>query len=848
MEGTTTNVKKKRKRSSPLEMLINNTPIADTRRRKNEPTPNNTTAATTPAIQSSTNDEQQQETPESDLRPIRLAAEDPSGFKRRHTPRAIVNCSQEGGVRGNSDTNPFEGGDTSSEDENDNDCHDDGEDDSLDNDNDDVAADDDDEDEEEEKAEDGIADSRSNRNNNNQMKNKNITPAIPPDNVLLPFQALCDSYKKFPCPGCRRKGHLEAKHYFKGSISDLVITCQRCSERVIVRSPFHKRNEQEEAFDYRNPKATTSFSDYFINHGLVLMMQLLGIGNDGLSIIFAFLGLAVSKGQYAKWKQLQDLVGIAEEQVAKVVMKDNLEEEIEKVKEVAKGNFNDWFFQGGGNTKSTDERVQKMRTLLKMQGDCVGIAVSMDGAWQRRAIGLSGGNSLSGHNMAIGCHTGKILNSVVYSKSCITCNRYTQRNMPKPQHRCPKNFDKGLSSKSMEPKASVQHKLDIDRGDGKAYINTLLTDDDSTVRANMIYSHTEVANRDYPGWNDVGGCGKGGTDWPYCVKMNRKGVTYKSYYQDKGKVPLDVPPIETFISDKGHRVKCIGKMVFKMKAKTENPDEIGLKKWECLKLKKCAGYFFKGPSNQELPINEFKKKAHCIYLHHFDDHSCCNESWCKVLKSRRRDNPLALAPAYLAKFRCKQRDFELFTRLKAGFAPFLTDTQLAMVYHSFHTNKNESLNRRVSAVAPKDRYFSGTKSLNDRICNVVITDSVGYTKGFLRVLQTIDETISLSPVIKEWCVRKDKTMTREDIRRNKPEIKRRRAEAINKEIREGRLSDARAKREGMDYGSGIALEQEENFIEESRATAVTTPADNVIDGALRAANPQTRRENDTFCL
>jgi hypothetical protein len=816
---------KKRKRSTGLQMLINNTPIADTRRRRSNGNPaaavtaSNTSSvafAHTPAVRGVHNKGSSEQTPESDLRPTRLAESASSGFRRR-TPRSVTFRQQQE----RDATSPLN--DEEEEDLVDNDSEDDEEYNSEDDDN------------IEDDKEESLLDEESD-DTTGKIKQR---PAIPPDNVLLPFQALCDSYNKFPCPGCRRKGHLQVKQYFKGSISDLVITCQRCQERVIIRSPFHKRNENEEAFDHRNPKATTSFSDYYINYSLVLMMQLLGVGPDGLGIIFGFLGLAASKGQYAKWKQIQNVVGIAEEEVAKAVMKDNLEEEIEAVKATAKEQFNEWYFRGGGSTKPTDERVQRMRTLLKMQGDRVGIGVSMDGAWQRRAIGLGSGNSHSGHNMAVGCHTGKIINLVVYSKSCITCNRYKKKNLPRPQHRCPKNFDRRQSSKSMEPKASVQHKLDIDRGESKAYIHTLLTDDDSTVRSNMIHSYSAVANRDYPGWNQDGGCGKGGTDWPYCVKVSKKGVTYKHYYSDKGKIPLDLPPIQTFLSDIGHRVKCIGKMVFKMKVRTENPNEIGLQRWECLKLKKQAGYFLKQPANQELPFDTFKKRVHCIYLHHFNDHSCCDVSWCKVLKSRRTEEPLQLTPAYLAKFRCRQRDAELFQRVKNGYAPYLTDTQLKMVYHKFSSNKNESLNRRVTAVAPKDRYFSGTKSLNDRICNVVVTDSVGYVQGFRRILHKIDNELILSPVIEEWCYRKDQTMTREDTHRKKPEVKQRRAEAINKEIREGKLADARSKRDGMDYGSGIALEEEHDL--EGEAVAA---ADNAIDEATRSADTITRTEND----
>ena len=285
-------------------------------------------------------------------------------------------------------------------------------------------------------------------------------------------------------------------------------------------------------------------------------------------------------------------------------------------------------------------------------------------------------------------------------------------------------------------------------------------------------------------------------------------------------------------------------MIFGHKYKSKNPEkvgEIGLHKWECLKLKKQTGYFFKGPDNQALPFDIFKDRCHCIYLHHFNDHSQCNVSWCKVLKSQRQDNPLQLSQEYLSKFRSKDGDQKLFKMLKEDFAKFLMEDALLQVYHLFTTNKNESLNRRVTAVAPKDRFFSGTMSLYDRISNVVITDSVGYCKGLQRILKKIEgEAIELPLILMEWCKRKDRRMKKEGIHRKLPEVKRRRAAAINAEIRAGYLRDRRSKEEGMDYGSGIALdifaedEQQEqaetNAILEAAAWAQTVRADeeNVI--------------------
>jgi len=635
--------------------------------------------------------------------------------------------------------------------------------------------------------------------------------AFIPDNVLLPWAEVKASYEQFPCPHCYTKEWkktLEAKAYSKGGTSDIVITCKRCNNATVVCTA-NRRNKQEEQDNTAskkgyNPKSNL-FRDYAINFQLVLLMQHLGIGPDGLAIIFAFFGMAASKGSYIKWKSLQDEIGVAEQTVSKEVMKKNIEDESELVKQKAMDKWEEWKQSAEGLQSTEALQVEKMRLLLNMtyhnNNDRVGIAVGMDGAWQRRAIGLGGGNSKSGMNFCVGLETSKILNLVVLSKQCSTCLLATKKGMPPKEHRCSQNFNPRDSSKSMEPKAAKQHKVDIETQDNGVYIHTLLTDDDSTVRANTKWSYKAVADRDFPGWRR-----KADTDWPFRMVPDKKNNDWKrSYHPDYGILPLCCFAIFKYLSDIGHRVKCIGKVTFGMKVKTKNPDEVGLQKWECLKLKKQAGYYFKKSDNQSLSFVEFCRRAPCIYLHHFNDHSCCSESWCKVLKSKRRDDPLPLTEAYLRQFRCMDTDKKLFAKVKEGYAAYMTEEALAQVYHRYSTNKNESLNRKCTAVAPKDRYFSGTMSLHDRFALVVIEDSDGCQSGLDRILKLVGFTNGVSPILREWCKRKDQRMAKQAVWFKKPEVKARRAAAINAIIKAGCLSDAKAAKEGITYGTGIAM-------------------------------------------
>jgi hypothetical protein len=215
-------------------------------------------------------------------------------------------------------------------------------------------------------------------------RKKTYKPAMKPDNVLIPWMELCASYKKFPCPRCYKKNTLEAKVYAKGCISDIVITCTRdgCYHRSVIQTP-NRKTPIAPAFD---DPTKTKFSDYTINYCLVLMMQLLGIGPDGLSIIFAFLGIACNKGGYQKWKQLQDNIGSTEQVLCKEVMDGNMKEEIKYMKEKAKEQFNDWFFEDGGNSATEQEKVAKMQELLNIKNGRVGITAQMDHAWQKQKI------------------------------------------------------------------------------------------------------------------------------------------------------------------------------------------------------------------------------------------------------------------------------------------------------------------------------------------------------------------------------------------------------------------------------------------------------------------------------
>jgi hypothetical protein len=555
---------------------------------------------------------------------------------------------------------------------------------------------------------DDDSDANADKDNNPPPKTKNCKPPFAPDNVLVPWAELWSSYKQFPCPTCCKEETwdgsltLNAEAHPHGVISDIVIRCERCNHTVLVSPgycrhsklgprttaregnnlPAKKYNRRVDPQEYSTNPKDSKFMKYSINYSIVILMQLLGIGPDGLAMIFAFLGISSGKGSYSKWKKIQDVVGEAEETLCEQECKANIELELRLTREVAMAKWEAWKQQEGRDS-TEDEGVDKMEALLRVQPTSdgvsaarIGIGVATDGAWQKRAIGLGGGNSKSGMNYCVGVQSKRIINLGCYSKQCTSCTWWRKRYplLETPLHRCPQNFDPNASSKRMEPDATVQHKVDIELPNNGVYVATLLTDDDSTVRANTRYGYRALADRDYPGWSRR----KGDTNWPY--KINA--ATGKPvYFPDYGKLPLQCYPISKFLSDIGHRVKCIAKAIFNLKSKSMKLADGLLAKGECLKLKKSAGYYFKQEANQALPFDDFCSRAHCIYLHHFGNHSVCNVSWCKVLKSQRNANPIALTEDYKSRFRSKEINNKLFKLVVKAFTPYLETEAMRQVYH-----------------------------------------------------------------------------------------------------------------------------------------------------------------------
>ena len=123
----------------------------------------------------------------------------------------------------------------------------------------------------------------------------------------------------------------------------------------------------------------------------------------------------------------------------------------------------------------------------------VGITVEYDGAWQKRGTGKNF-DSKSGHVVAFGGLSGKIVGFGVYSKYCGYCVRFTDESGQVAQHFCPKNKEEDDSSGSFEPAGAVDLLEQMYRSSfGKVYWQNVVTDDDATTRAYLSDMGVSIA-------------------------------------------------------------------------------------------------------------------------------------------------------------------------------------------------------------------------------------------------------------------------------------------------------------------------------------------------------------------
>lgn len=573
-------------------------------------------------------------------------------------------------------------------------------------------------------------------------------------NILVNMDQLKSTIEKnFCCNRCRPlKGvgaPLTVNHCTFGIATTITITCS-CHDTRIKNHTVKITPDMVMPLDNQqlNPDAVASYS---LNHFLIIGMHHCGMGIMGLSTMVASMGIRGFIGSYATWKQLENVVGEAEIATANECTEQNLKDEIQASKDK-------------GEKEDEHNRVP--------------IDASFDGAWQKK-----GYDSRSGHSVLFGAITKKIMSYIVYAKDCRICHNAKKTGLKPFDHTCPKNFEG--SSKSMEASGAVEMVTNMWRKTkdwvSAPWIRTFVSDDDSSTRSNLENSTQDKLDA------------KIISEWPWIINGRGNKVQAFPKSKDKGKLPLDIRPPWQFVADPSHRQKVFGKAFYKLvllKLGTQVDAE---------RMKRNFGYA------QFLYHKEsfasFCCRMSAVLQHHFNDHRFC-DTWCKYKSNCAHAVPLP--DGKKGRFRSKTEHPKTYRAFIEVCQRYMSIPMLRQIHHPFDSQKNEAFNKTVTKYAPKDRHYSQSMSLHNRVAFAVVEDSLGLQEGVRRIGFKLGIKMT-AQTERHWAI-KDRDKLKFQIISQSPITKKARSATKNEKIAAGLIELQKASSAHMHYKSGYAVD------------------------------------------
>ena len=353
-----------------------------------------------------------------------------------------------------------------------------------------------------------------------------------------------------------------------GLAACISVNCEECKQKVNIENEYTKYK----GTSYNGKKCgNENCSWHATNVRLVAGTLAAGMGPNDVATLFSFLELPIlqsfSKTQHPR---IESLIGKSLRGVADKSMDKALDKEVEKTLKYKNINHYNW--------KESDNHT--------------GLTMSYDMGWSKRSSGHRY-DSLSGHGFLVGAHSRKIVLAQVTSKYCKLCSSAEAKGEQVETHECPRNY-KG-SSKAMEADGALSLVTKLDRKtDSKVFVESLVTDDDSSIRA--ILSHPSKGKQ-------------------------------------KGQLSEHIPQ-PRFLADPSHRARVVDSKIFALaRLRTElSPCE----KIDAYRFKKYYSYMLK--EARHLTLEQLIVKCKAVLEHLFDNHTYCNPKWCKPSRIAKKRN------------------------------------------------------------------------------------------------------------------------------------------------------------------------------------------------------------------
>jgi len=484
-----------------------------------------------------------------------------------------------------------------------------------------------------------------------------------------------------------------------------------------------------------NPPASTTMheknndnhnrnTDHAVNALCVLGMICNGDGCTEASRMLGLMGLpndATMDGR--SFHVIEERIGPLIRNLTDEIMLENLTEEV-RLSTANESDFDTW-------KRAIDPDVATPPLPIERHPR---VNASNDTAWQQKGSGHTH-NSPSGHSLMFGHHTRKPLAYVVKSKVCNCCNAFTKKNgnIDVPPHDCCKNH-KG-SSGAMEPDSCLE--LIVSLFDKcKCILNLLCCDDDSSVRADCRWSNPAFLSNNP------------GVPLPMVKKKVGKNKGELQERPNKGKLPGHMPE-PAFVADPNHRRKQLtGELIALAKANVAS--KMTMTRMDATRTGKNFGCMAR--SLKTTTADEYVNRGKAALEHHFDNHEHCGSCCSRRLESE------AQRMATKKHCRCKTRDGKLCCLLQEMLLNYVAMERLSDIAHGMDANCCKAFNDFMTWFAPKNKVYSGSRSLWNRVGLCIGTSSIGHLQCFQRLFKKMG--IAMTPNVMNFLDVKNRSRTK----------------------------------------------------------------------------------------
>ena len=652
--------------------------------------------------------------------------------------------------------------------------------------------------------------------------------------LIVPEPQLRQAVGALACKACSQNekvgnGELSLEIEHVGLASKIKFFCKECetyqSQVLPLESVFHGK-KREKSGQRRENSAW-----YQVNIAAFLGSLSVGLGHSDMQKFLCIMDLPGGHSQFKGWWIVEEDVGPVIRGLLDDVLQDNLDAEIEATLEYGrqtwqslsqKGKKGRKWVRAAGKKCGIPLSFDQWKALPDNKRPKVPLTVSFDMGWQKRSNG-NRYDSASGHAMLVGGHTKRPLALTLFSKICQACE-IAQRLGKDPKHwgPCPKHYEG--SSKGMEANGALKLVTQLNAHPRKIVVSEIVSDNDSSIRAKLKHSYKEFAEED------------GEYEYPTDARGNK--------LRDVGELPLQYEE-PSFLADPTHRTKNVAKAVFAEARKPKKDSKYGVHLMDAHRIKRNWGAAQK--QSRVKTFGEFKTAMNAVLSHHFDDHSKCGP-WCVRLKThleskktstKRRKKvsppdtsftaPEEATPKPPSKqpklppsakpsgatadeidlfpdgkfYRNKKKHANTYTFLNNKLSTFLTDERLQELHHPFDSQTNEGLNTLISFYAPKNRTYSSTQSLRNRISLAITIHSRGISGTFQDLFDRLQlqKSNSFLPSLQA----REKKSKNLQVYKKKTEVKLRRAQTSIVKIKEETAKAMKHERKGFSYNSGKGI-------------------------------------------